>query len=97
MRCIGTPFTLHPSPFTLHRTPDAGRRPPDAAGRDLFTDALNRGVSRADVVVGFSEAGEHVRNVIAQDTALSSSSAFLLADPSARLGIIPVLPGQLLG
>ncbi len=75
---------------TLHRAPDA-------AGRAVFTDALNRGVSRADVVVGFSESAEHVRNVIAQDTALSSSSALLLADPLARLGTIPVLPGRLFG
>ena len=72
---------------TLHR---AG----DAAGRAGWINALNGGLSRADLVVGFSESPEHVKNVIAADTATAKTSygATYLADASAHLGSIPVIP-----
>lgn len=73
---------------TLHRAADA-------SGRTHWVDVLNQGMSRADLLVAFSESSEHVNNVIKQDTATSGSS--YLADPSAHLGSIPVLPGRLIG
>lgn len=65
------------------------RRAADAGGRASWLDALNNGLSRADMMTGFSESVEHQRNVIAQDTAVSGG---FLVDTSAHLGSIPVLP-----
>ena len=66
---------------TLHRAADA-------PGEAAYLTALANGMGRADVLVAFSEAGEHQRNVTAADTA----GFFKLDDPSAHLGSIPVLP-----
>ena len=66
---------------TLHRAADA-------PGRAHWLDLLNGGaLGRADLLVAFSEAPEHVRNVIGKDTAVSAG---LLVDPSAHLGFIPI-------
>lgn len=68
------------------------RRTADTAGRAHWVDELNNGLSRADLVVAFSESSEHVKAVITQDTALASTrSGTSLSDPSAHLGIIPDL------
>lgn len=56
--------------------------------------ALNNGLSRADLLVSFSESAEHVANVIRQDTPMSGA---LLANTTAHLGSIPVLPVTLIG
>jgi len=72
---------------TLHRAADAG-------GRAQYVAALNNGLSRADLLVSFSESAEHVANVIRQDTPMSGA---LLANTTAHLGSIPVLPATLMG
>ena len=72
---------------TLHRTADA-------AGRAQYVAALNNGLSRADLLVSFSESAEHVANVIRQDTPMSGA---LLANTTAHLGSILVLPVTLIG
>ncbi|MEJ6020819.1 DUF4214 domain-containing protein [Ramlibacter sp. PS4R-6] len=41
----------------LHRTPDAG-------GLQYWVDSLNKGTSRAEVLIGFSESAENQANVI---------------------------------
>jgi serralysin len=41
----------------LHRTPDAG-------GLQFWVDSLNTGMSRAEVLIGFSESAENQANVI---------------------------------
>ena len=38
----------------------------DSSGVDYWTDALDNGVSRADVLVGFSESGENQTAVMGQ-------------------------------
>ena len=71
---------------TLHRAADA-------PGRAHWLDLLNgNALGRADLLVIFSEAAEHVGNVIAKDTAVSAG---LLVDPSAHLGSIPVIPATI--
>lgn len=70
---------------TLHRAADA-------PGEAAYLDALANGLSRADLLVAFSESQEHQRNVVAADTA----GFYRLDDPSAHLGSIPVLPPVLI-
>lgn len=73
---------------TLHRAADA-------SGRAYWLGLLNGGaLGRADLLVAFSEAPEHVSNVIGKDTAVSGG---LLMDPSAHLGSIPIIPGGVSG
>ena len=72
---------------TLHHAADAG-------GRAQYVAALNNGLSRADLLVSFSEYAEHVANVIRQDTPMSGA---FLANTAAHLGSIPVLPATLIG
>lgn len=69
----------------LHRTADV-------SGRTHYVDALNTGLSRADLLVSFSECSEHVANVIRQDT--PTLGAFL-TNTDAHLGFIPTVPGAL--
>ena len=72
---------------TLHRTADA-------SGRAQYLKALSSGISRADLLMSFSESAEHVANVIRQDT--PAPGAFL-QDTNAHLGSIPLLPATLVG
>ena len=72
---------------TLHRTADA-------SGRAQYLRALSSGISRADLLMSFSESAEHVANVIRQDT--PAPGAFP-QDTNAHLGSIPVLPATLVG
>jgi hypothetical protein len=51
----------------LNRTPDAG-------GLAAWVDALNHGVGRADIVLGFSESVEHIANT-ASNVYLSNQGA----------------------
>ncbi len=71
----------------LHRTADA-------SGRATYLAALNSGVSRADLLVNFSESAEHIANVIKQDTPKPGA---LLTDTNAHLGSIPTVPSALFG
>ena len=72
---------------TLHRAADA-------SGRAHYLAVLNSGVSRADLLVSFSESAEHAANVIKQDT---PASGVFLADTNAHLGAIPGVPTTLIG
>ncbi len=72
---------------TLHRAADPG-------GRTQYLAALNSGMSRADLLVNFSEASEHVGNVIRQDT--PAPGAFM-TNSNAHLGSIPTVPSALFG
>jgi hypothetical protein len=72
---------------TLHRAADAG-------GRAQYLAALSGGMSRADVLVSFSESSEHVGNVIRQDA--PNPGAFLTSS-NAHLGSIPTVPSALFG
>ena len=72
---------------TLHRAADPG-------GRAQYLAALSNGMSRADVLVSFSESAEHVGNVIRQDT--PSPGAFL-TNTNTHLGSIPTVPSALFG
>ncbi len=67
---------------TLHRAPDA-------AGEANFVNALGAGLSKADLMISFSESAEHQANVIAGDMAGGGSTPYV----SAHLGSIPILPG----
>lgn len=71
----------------LHRAADPG-------GRAQYLAALNSGMSRADLLVSFSESAEHVGNVIRQDT--PAPGAFLTST-NAHLGSIPTVPSALFG
>jgi hypothetical protein len=73
---------------------NALHRAADAPGRATYLAALNSGVSRADLLVSFSESAEHVANVIKQDT--PTPGAFL-TDTNAHLGSIPTVPSALFG
>ena len=72
---------------TLHRAADAG-------GRAQYMSALSSGMSRADLLMSFSESGEHVGNVSRQDT--PSPGAFL-TNSNAHLGSNPTVPSALFG
>ena len=72
---------------TLHRAADT-------SGRAAYLSALGSGVSRADLLVSFSESAEHVANVIHQD---NPSPGAMLTSTMAHLGSIPVLPVSLVG
>ena len=65
------------------------QRAPDAAGEALYVRALAAGLSRADLLVSFSESQEHI-NLLAQRTA-ARDAAGLNLDISPHLGIIPVI------
>lgn len=67
------------------------QRAPDAAGEALYVRALAAGLSRADLLVSFSESQEHI-NLLAQRTAARDAAGFNL-DLSPHLGIIPVISG----
>ena len=67
------------------------QRAPDAAGEALYVRALAAGLSRADLLVSFSESQEHI-NLVAQRTAARDAAGFNL-DLSPHLGIIPVISG----
>lgn len=70
---------------TLHRAPDA-------AGETLFVQALASDLSRADLLVSFSNSQEHI-NLVAQRAGARDASGFNL-DLQPHLGIIPVLSAQ---
>ena len=63
-------------------------RAPEAAGQALYVGALAAGLSRADLVVSFSESQEHINLVAARATA--RDAAGLYVDTAPHLGIIPV-------
>ena len=65
------------------------QRAPDAAGEALYVRALGAGLSRADLLVSFSDSQEHI-NLLAQRTAARDAAGFNL-DLSPHLGIIPVI------
>ncbi len=67
------------------------QRAPDAAGKTLYVRALAAGLSRADLLVSFSDSQEHI-NLVAQRTA-ARDAAGLSLDLSPHLGIIPVIGG----
>jgi hypothetical protein len=67
---------------TLHRAPDPGGEAP-------FVQALASGLSRADLLVSFSDSQEHI-NLVAQRAAARDASGFSL-DLHPHLGIIPVI------
>lgn len=69
-------------------------RAPEAAGQALYTNALAAGLSRADLVVAFSESPEHTRLLIAKDTQPPVSGFYSLAT-TPHLGIIATLTGTL--
>ena len=68
------------------------QRAPDAAGEAMYVRALGTGLSRADLLVSFSDSQEHI-NLIAQRTAARDAAGFNL-DLSPHLGIIPVISGS---
>ncbi len=70
---------------------DTLQRAPDAAGEALYVRALAAGLSRADLLVSFSDSQEHI-DLIAQRTAARNAAGFNL-DLSPHLGIIPVISG----
>jgi len=65
-------------------------RAPEAAGQALYTNALAAGLSRADLVVAFSESQEHTRLLIAKDTQPAAAGLASL-ETLPHLGIIPTL------
>ncbi len=69
------------------------QRAPDTAGEALYVRALAGGLSRADLLVSFSESQEHIR-LVAQQTAARDAAGFNV-DLSPHLGLIPVISGPL--
>ena len=67
------------------------QRAPDAAGEALYVRALAAGLSRADLLVSFSESQEHI-NLVAQRTA-ARDDAGCTQDRSPHRGVIPVISG----
>jgi len=67
-------------------------RAPDAAAEALYIQALAAGLSRTDLVVGFSESLEHI-NLVAQRAAARNVAGYSV-DLSPHLGIIPVISVQ---
>jgi len=71
---------------------NALHRPADMAGEVLYVQALGSGrLSRAALLVAFSESQEHV-NLVAQWAGARDAAGFNL-DLSPHLGIIPVISG----
>jgi len=71
---------------------NALHRPADAAGEALYVQALGSGrLSRAALLVAFSESQEHV-SLVAQRAGTRDAAGFNL-DLSPHLGIIPVISG----
>ncbi len=71
---------------------NALHRPADAAGEALYVQALGSGrLSRAALLVAFSECQEHV-DLVAQRAGARDAAGFNL-DLSPHLGIIPVISG----
>lgn len=67
-------------------------RAPDAAGAAQYLRALaSGGFSRADLVVAFSESGEHISLMAQRADARDVAGRFL--DTAPRLGVIPVISG----
>ena len=67
-------------------------RAPDTAGEAQYLRALaSGGFDRADLIVAFSESGEHI-GLVAQ-RAGARDAAGLFVDTVPRLGVIPVLSG----
>ncbi len=70
---------------TLHRAPDT-------AGEALCVRTLGAGLSRADLLVSFSDSQEHI-NRVAQNAGTRDAAGFN-TDLLPHLGIIPVISGQ---
>ncbi len=69
---------------------NALHRPADAAGEALYVQALGAGgLSRAALLVAFSESQEHI-NLVAQRAGARDAAGFNL-DMSQHLGIIPMI------
>ena len=67
-------------------------RAPDAAGEAQYLRALASGIfDRADLVVAFSESGEHIGLMAQRVGARDAAGLFL--NPQTPLGLIPVLSG----
>lgn len=68
-------------------------RAPDAAGEAQYLQALASGMfDRADLVVAFSESGEHIGLMAQRAGARDAAGLFVNTQP--QLGIIPVLNGS---
>lgn len=67
-------------------------RVPEAAGQALYVNALAAGLSRADLLVAFSESQEHTSLLIAKDTQ-PAAAGFASLNTLPHLGIIPMLTG----
>ena len=67
-------------------------RSPEAAGLALYTNALSAGLSRADLLVAFSESQEHTSLLIAKNTQ-PAAAGFASLNIVPHLGIIPTLTG----
>ncbi len=68
------------------------QRTPDAAGEALFVQALASGLSRADLLVSFSNSQEHV-NLVAQRAGTRDAAGYNV-DLQPHLGIIPVVSAR---
>lgn len=68
------------------------QRAPDAAGKTLFIQALASGLSRADLLVSFSDSQEHI-NLVAQRTGARDAAGYNV-DLQPHLGIIPVVSAR---
>jgi hypothetical protein len=68
------------------------QRAPDAAGEALFVQALASGLSRADLLISFSDSQEHI-NLVAQRAGARDAAGYNV-DLQPHLGIIPVVSAR---